>query len=356
MTPSLNTPSELRFPPRMAGASAPEDHSFGRIIGWSPRLREAIDKARALARVRTAVLLQGETGAGKEVFARALHAEGPEASGPFVAINCGGLSRDVLASELFGYVEGAFTGARRSGSIGRMEAASGGTLFLDEIAEMPLDLQPFLLRVLENGEIYPVGSNKPRSVRFRLVAACNRPLRAEVNCGHFRMDLYYRISVTSLAIPSLRERSEDIPELVEHFVREAARRHGLPVKHFSEEVIRVFLRYSWPGNVRELRNVVEAMFVLTEGEVITLAALPRDLAEAVGCGTGERASDSVTTSLEGIEREAIREAIRMNGGNLAHAAKELNISRSTLYLKIRRYQLEPALIAVRQGTPGPSAI
>jgi len=329
---SLPTPSLLEAP----------EESFGRITGRSPRLRETLARARALARVNTAVLLQGETGAGKELFAHALHDGGPDAAGPFVAVNCGGLPRDVLASELFGYVDGAFTGARRSGMVGRIEAAEGGTLFLDEIAEMPLELQPFLLRVLEDGEIYPVGSNRARRVRFRLMAACNRDLATEAREGRFRMDLYYRISVTRLTIPPLRERAEDIPRLVDGFAREASRRHGLPLKHFSDEVLDALARYSWPGNVRELRNVVESMVVFTESDLIGPSALPRELAAPVEAG-----EQGVASGLEGLEREAIRESILRTRGNLTHVAGDLGISRSTLYLKIRRYALETMISEIR---------
>jgi hypothetical protein len=207
------------------------------------------------------VLLLGETGVGKEVFARALHAGGPRPQGPFVALNCGGLPRDLLASELFGYVEGAFSGARRTGRIGRIEAAHGGTLFLDEIGEMPLELQPSLLRVLEDGEVYPLGENRPRTVNFRLVAASHRDLRAEVAAGRFRMDLFYRVAVTSLVIPALRERQADIPALVAHFSRDVARRHGLAVPRFEPAVLRAFATYAWPG-ISIVRHGVTARLIV----------------------------------------------------------------------------------------------
>jgi transcriptional regulator with PAS, ATPase and Fis domain len=349
MATSYATSAQLSLTPRLPTPPQPPMEAFGRITGQSRLIRETLSKARALARVNTSVLLQGETGSGKEVFAHALHDNGPDASAPFVAVNCGGLPRDVLASELFGYVDGAFTGARRSGMIGRIEAAQGGTLFLDEIAEMPLDLQPFLLRVLEDGEVYPVGSTRPRSVRFRLVAACNRDLRAEAHSGRFRLDLYYRVSVTSLSIPPLRDRADDIPALVERFAREAARKHGLAVKHFSDEVLAAFERYSWPGNVRELRNVVESMVVLTEGDVILLDTLPKDVVQAIP-GSLDRTMTGYASGLELIEREAIRDSIRIHNGNLTRVASDLSISRSTLYLKIRRYALEPALTQIRLGT------
>jgi transcriptional regulator with PAS, ATPase and Fis domain len=321
----------------------PQPDPFDSIVGRSARFRHAVQMARLLTRVNASVLLQGETGVGKELFARALHQAGPGREEPFVALNCGGLPRELLASELFGYVDGAFTGARRGGMIGKLEAAHGGTLFLDEIAEMPLDLQPYLLRVLEAGEVCPLGSNQPRPVRFRLVAACNRELRAEVQHGRFRGDLFYRVSVTSLRIPPLRERPEDLPLLVEHFSREVAVRHQLPLRPFHAEVMAAFQRHPWPGNARELRNVVESMLLLSDGLVVGVDALPPELAGSPPCTE----STTPEASLAGVQREAIASAIRLQRGNLARAAKDLRISRSTLYLKIQKYKLEPVLAIVR---------
>src|SRR5215475_7832301 len=260
--------------------------TLGPIIGRSAALRQALEKAKHLADLDVPVLLQGETGVGKEMFARAIHEGRQRTAGPFVALNCGGLPRDTLASELFGYVDGAFTGARRSGMIGRIEAARDGTLFLDEIGEMPLDLQPYLLRVLEGGELYPLGATQPRHVQFKLIAATNRDLRAEVTAGRFRQDLFYRVSVTTLRIPALRERKEDIPELVEHFNREVSRRYGVSVKRFAADVIDAFERYAWPGNVREMRNVVEGMVTLTSEDTVTAAALPEEIALSVTATRG----------------------------------------------------------------------
>jgi transcriptional regulator with PAS, ATPase and Fis domain len=314
-------------------------------------LTQAVERARLLANVPTPVLLQGETGVGKDVFARAIHDNGPHSQGPFVALNCGGLPREILASELFGYSDGAFTGARRTGMIGKIEAAHGGTLFLDEIAEMPLDLQPYLLRVLEGGELYPLGSNKPRTVKFRLIAACNRDLRSEVSAERFRMDLFYRVSVTSLHIPPLRDRTADLPALVAHFAREAAMRHGVPSKAFSSEVMMVFARYDWPGNLRELRNVVEAMSLLAQGEIVDLEAIPADF----GAGMEQRPNNEaiaevLSGGLEQVECHAIVAAIRKEQGNLTRAARQLHIARSTLYLKMKKYALSSVLDDLRVGT------
>jgi transcriptional regulator with PAS, ATPase and Fis domain len=297
------------------------------------------------------VLLQGETGVGKEIFARAIHENRHRTKGPFVAVNCGGLPRDMLASELFGYVDGAFTGAKRSGMIGKIEAARGGTLFLDEIGEMPLELQPYLLRVLEGGELYPLGATQPRHIQFKLIAATNRDLRAEVALGRFRQDLFYRVSVTTLRIPALRERKEDIAELVEHFNREVAHRHGVSVKRFGADVIDAFQRYAWPGNVREMRNVVEGMVMSTDEDTVRAAQLPEELAFL---GAGGRhaprvsAESATVPDLDAVERDAISAAIARRQGNLTRVAKELRISKSTLYLKIDRYGLNATLRQARQ--------
>lgn len=321
---------------------------FSRVIGECARLTQVVATARRLASVDASVLLCGETGVGKEVFARAIHDHGPHKRGPFIALNCGALPRDLLASELFGYVDGAFTGTRRSGMIGKIEAAQGGTLFLDEIAELPLDLQPYLLRVLEGGEIYPLGCNKPRTVRFRLISACNRDLRSEVKAQRFRADLFYRVSVTSLVIPPLRERKEDLPTLVTHFANAVAQRHGRDSKRFEAEVFDVFRRYAWPGNLRELRNVVETMFLMSDSDTVALTALPTDL--VVPAQPQPPASNSALGSHGGLrdaERDTIETAIRTRAGNLTVAARDLGISRSTLYLKLTKYELEQTLGEVR---------
>jgi sigma-54 dependent transcriptional regulator, acetoin dehydrogenase operon transcriptional activator AcoR len=319
------------------------------IIGHSAPFRQALEKARVLAERDVPVLLQGETGVGKEVFARAIHGSGPRPHGPFVALNCGGLPRDLLASELFGYVEGAFSGARRTGRIGRLEAAHGGTLFLDEIGEMPLELQPSLLRVLEDREVYRLGENRPRQVAFRLVAASNRDLHAEVTAGRFRMDLFYRVSVTSLVIPPLRERQEDLPDLVAHFSRDVAQRHGMSVPRFEPAVLSALATYAWPGNVRELRNVVEGLVLMRVGQAVTVADLPAEVASSRVVGTPSHGALAPipVTGLDAVERDAITAAILTYHGNLTQVARALHIAKSTLYLKIQKYGLEHILHTVR---------
>jgi transcriptional regulator with PAS, ATPase and Fis domain len=319
--------------------------SLARIIGNEQGLREVVQRARRLAGVDATVLLGGETGVGKAVFARAIHEESQNRHGPFVGLNCGGLSRELLASELFGHADGTFKGTRRSGKVGKIEAAHGGTLFLDEIAELPLELQPYLLRVLEGGELYPLGGTTPRQVRFRLISASNRQLRTEISQGRFRTDLYYRISVTYLHIPALRERTQDLPALVSHFADDAAKRYGIPSKRFSVEVAQAFARYSWPGNVRELRNVVEAMVLLAPREVVDLSSLPAELMPPGGAAAACRRLQY--GGLGRAERDTICAAIRTRQGNLAQAAKDLRISRSTLYLKVKQHALDPLLTEAR---------
>jgi transcriptional regulator of acetoin/glycerol metabolism len=336
-------------PPATARASGGARGSLGHIIGHSAPFRQALEKARVLAERDVPVLLQGETGVGKEVFARAIHAGGPRPHGPFIALNCGGLPRDLLASELFGYVEGAFSGARRSGRIGRIEASHGGTLFLDEIGEMPLELQPSLLRVLEDGEVYPLGENRPRTVEFRLVVASHRDLRAEVAAGRFRMDVFYRVSVTSLSIPALRERREDIPALVEQFSHDVAGRHGMSAPRFEPAVLSAFETYAWPGNVRELRNVVEGLVLLTAGESVTVADLPAEFAASIVVGKPTHGAPGpvTVTGLDAVERDAITAAILTSHGNLTQVARALRIAKSTQYLKIEKYALDYVLQTVR---------
>jgi transcriptional regulator with PAS, ATPase and Fis domain len=294
-----------------------------------------------LAKLHLPVLLLGPTGAGKEVFAQALHAAGNQAKGPFVPLNCGSMTRDLLASELFGYAEGAFTGARRGGMSGKFEAANGGTLFLDEIGEMPLELQAHFLRVLEEGEVYRVGENRPRKVQVRVIAATNRDLRDEVGQGRFRMDLFYRLAVTILRLPSLAEHRDDIPTLARHFVELTASTHKVKARPIDPQVIDVLVDYSWPGNIRELRNVIEGMTLLAEGDRLTLDDLPPELLPGGDfSAAGERldmTSGAPTLRLADRERQTIIAAIEAEHGNLTRVAARLGIAKSTLYEKVKRH-------------------
>ncbi|OWW20431.1 Fis family transcriptional regulator [Noviherbaspirillum denitrificans] len=327
--------------------------AFARIIGNSPALLAALEKAEKLAPAKVPVLLLGETGVGKELFAQAIHQSSSCASGPFVALNCGGLSRDLLASELFGYAEGAFTGARKSGAAGKIEAANGGTLFLDEIGEMPIDIQPHLLRVLEEGEIYRLGENTPRKVNIRLVAATHRNLRDDVAQGKFRMDLFYRIAVTNISIPALRERKDDIPALVAEWLKRLCERYGTPPAAFDDEASRRLVNYNWPGNIRELRNAVESALLMAQGSVIRAEDLPPEIATEAGHGAHVAAPASLPPVAEGIcslesaEAASISAALSYSAGNLTKAAARLGIAKSTLYEKIRKYGLSGAVTQTR---------
>lgn len=315
--------------------------AFDRIIGASEAIVKAKNRARQLAKLHLPVLLLGPTGAGKEVFAQALHAAGNHAKGPFVPLNCGSMTRDLLASELFGYAEGAFTGARRGGMSGKFEAANGGTLFLDEIGEMPLDLQAHFLRVLEDGAVYRVGENRPRKVQVRVIAATNRDLRDEVAQGRFRMDLFYRLAVTILRLPSLSEHRHDIPTLARHFVELTASTHKVKARLLDPQVIDVLVDYPWPGNIRELRNVIEGMTLLAEGDRLTLDDLPPELFPGSAFGAdgegGDMTSGAPTLRLADRERQTIIAAIEAEHGNLTRVAARLGIAKSTLYEKVKRH-------------------
>ncbi|WP_461517561.1 sigma-54-dependent Fis family transcriptional regulator [Porticoccus sp.] len=322
---ALNTVANIPPPSKSTG--------FFRLVGQSPPFLKAVQQAKRIAKAPIPVLLQGETGVGKEMFAKAMHEEGPSQVGEFVALNCGGLSRDLLAGELFGHVEGAFTGARRGGMIGKIEAANGGTLFLDEIGEMPLDLQPMFLRVLQESEICRVGEARPRKVNFRLIAATNRDLAQEVAEGRFRMDLYYRISSMTLTIPPLRERKGDVSLLAQNIFAHLLEQHSGDQKRLSKPLLDLLERHSWPGNIRELGNLITAAFFLTDREELGPEDLPKDFLAA----QMDSQEDDDTNPLDLAEKEVINRAIREQGGNLTQVAKQLNIAKSTLYIKLKKY-------------------
>ena len=317
----------------------PERNTFAHIVGRGPVMAAAIDWAHKLAVKRVPVLIEGETGAGKELFARAIHGE-EKSQNPYIAFDCGAASKDLIASELFGHVRGAFTGATSEGRLGRFELAHGGTLCLDEIGELPLDLQPMLLRVLEEGVLYRLGDTQPRRVDVRLLALTNRDLLEEVAAGRFRRDLYYRISVTRIRVPPLREREADIDTLVEHFNKRLARRHAVQERNFSPVVMAALRAYSWPGNVRELRNVVESLLLTSSDALVRIDELPAELLAESAIDGVEAEPLKASASLEDGERLAILRTVQNFHGNLAKAARLLGISRSTLYRKIERYHLE----------------
>jgi len=318
-----------------------ERFGFEGVVGDSPQMRDVIEKLKRIAPTNASVLIQGETGTGKELVAQAIHQNSPRKSKPFVALNCAALSENILESELFGHVKGAFTDAS-SDRVGKFEYAHGGTLFLDEVGDMPLATQIKLLRVLENGEITRVGSNDPIKVNVRILSATNRNLEDGIEAGTFRNDLYHRLKVVTVRLPSLRERSQDVPILIDHFIRLFSRKHGKQIKGVSPVARRKLLAFDWPGNVRQLRNVVESMVVVDYDGLLDVDDLPEELAdpaEPVAAPASQSLTGLVGRSLEEVERMFITETLRVTGGNREEAARILGIGERTLYRKIKEYGL-----------------
>ncbi|MDD4238857.1 MAG: sigma-54-dependent Fis family transcriptional regulator [Desulfotomaculaceae bacterium] len=305
-------------------------YAFSDIIGKEKSLLEAIKLARKVADSESTVLITGESGTGKEVFAQAIHNASSRREYPFVAINCAAIPRELLASELFGYDEGAFTGARRGGNVGKFELADGGTLFLDEIGDMPLDMQVVLLRVIEEKNLIRIGGKKSIPVNVRIIAATNKNLPQEVSSNHFRADLYYRLNVININLPPLRERKGDIPLLVSEF---ASRILGGKVRVENDAQL-AFLRYPWPGNIRELQNIIESALATSDSAVISLSVLPENIRLAINFTEIEVPVRSNIIPLKRLESDIIKETIEMCNGNVTLAAKRLGINRSTIYRKM----------------------
>jgi transcriptional regulator with PAS, ATPase and Fis domain len=308
-------------------------YSFGDIISKNHEIVKLFGVLPDIALSSSTVLIQGASGTGKELFARALHACSQRPEGPFVAINCGALPQALLESELFGYCKGAFTDAKTD-KPGRFARARGGTLFLDEIAELPLDLQVKLLRVLQDGVFEPLGSSKPQKSDARIIAATNRDLTALMAAGKFREDLYYRINVIKLTLPCLADRREDIPLLVEHFISRFNVRTGKRVTGVAPEVLRLLMQHDFPGNIRELENIIEHAFVLCRDRLITREHLPMDL-QGAREGTGVPGSGP-QKSLKDAEAAVIRSLLAEHGGSRSKTARALGINPSTLWRKMKR--------------------
>ncbi len=311
--------------------------SFEGIVGSSGEMSRVIKRLRRVADSKITVLIVGESGTGKELVAEAIHNNSPRKNKPFKVINCAGLNENLLESELFGHVKGAFTSAV-SDRKGLFEAADRGTLFLDEVGDMPMAMQAKLLRALENGEVVPVGSNDVRRVDVRVVAATRRDLREMVNKGEYRDDLFYRLNQVMIRLPPLRERREDVPLLVEHFICESNARHGKDVKGISSEAIRRLGNHLWEGNVRELKSVIDSMVVLAEGEQLDVDDLPdpvRGSTDIVPAG----AVPAAGLSMGEMEKIHIANTLRLTGGNREKAATILGIGARTLYRKLKEYGL-----------------
>ncbi|MBW2023663.1 MAG: sigma 54-interacting transcriptional regulator [Deltaproteobacteria bacterium] len=324
--------SELeRLRRQVARTYSPED-----IVGRHPKMREIFAFLPDIAESDSPVLIEGPTGSGKELFARAIHTLSTRRNGPFVAINCGALPDTLLESELFGYTKGAFTGATRD-KPGRFLLADKGTLFLDEICNTSLAFQADLLRALEEGEFTPLGHTKSLKADIRVVAATNRNLKQMVKEGTFREDLYYRLNVVRINLPPLRERKEDIPLLVEHFIHKYNLLKGRAIMGVSQEVMALLLIYPFPGNIRELENIIEYSYILCKGPTINVEHLPSDVRE---WATAHPITRPPRGSLAMQEATRIQEALEKCGGNRIAAAKELGISRTTLWRKIKKYGLD----------------
>lgn len=325
--------------------------NFSDIIGSSPAIKETIEIARIAANNMSNILISGESGTGKEIFAQAIHNESHRCRGPFVAVNCGAIPRELIGSELFGYVDGAFTGARRGGRLGKFEMAAGGTLFLDEIGDMPLDQQVVLLRVLQDKLVTRIGDSKEIPVDVRVICATNKDLLEEVAKGNFRQDLYYRLNVISITIPPLRNRKEDIFLLVNHCLMKLGVKDNSIANLMNPAVRQYLVNYSWPGNVRELQNVIERLAAIADTRSITIADLPNEIREGNNIANKYKADVHAADLPESYiekkkhliaeqESEQILMMLKQFGGNVTEAAKAMGFSRTTLYRKMQMYNIK----------------
>jgi len=305
------------------------------LIGETPEMVEIKRLIGAVAHNRSTVLIRGESGTGKELVAREIHGGGDRALGPFVAVNCGSVSKTLLESELFGHVKGAFTGALYD-TLGFFRTADGGTIFLDEVLELDVDLQGKLLRVLQEREVRPVGSSSSFTVDVRILAATNREVEQAVKLGQLREDLYYRLNVVMIELPPLRGRKADIPRLIDHFLEKYAFEYGVSPKRLHPATAYLFLQYPWPGNVRELENVVERAYALDAGDIILPEHLPPVMIDTES-GLEQRDEDSPVPTLAEAQRQAIVQALAAASGNKSKAADYLEIHRNRLARLIRKY-------------------
>jgi DNA-binding NtrC family response regulator len=306
---------------------------FNDIIGESERIKESIELARKVATTDTPVLITGETGSGKEIFARAIHSGSNRSGGVFLALNCGSFSRELLESELFGYRAGAFTGAVKDKK-GLIDEASGGTLFLDEVGEIPHELQSKFLRVLESGEYFRIGDTSPKMADVRLITATNRDLAKEVESGNFRSDLYYRLSAFLISLPDLNSRREDILLLADFFVKNVSAKLKKIVLGMTDEFKELLVNHNWKGNIRELRNVIERACILEESETLTAESLPLEFKLQ-----SSRNMQTDITTLAEAEENHIRRVMQQTNDNKPKAAKLLDIGLSTLYMKLKEYNI-----------------
>lgn len=321
----------------LVGENAADRVGLGNMIGNSPQMLRIYELIYRVAESDAIVLITGESGTGKELVAAAVHGASKRRNGPFVAINVAALPDALVEAELFGHVRGAFTGANESRQ-GRIEAAQDGTLFMDEVGDLPLQLQPKLLRVLENYQIAPIGSNKELKVDVRLIAATSRNIPDMIDKNQFRSDLFHRLNVLAIDLPPLRERPEDIRSLVEHFLKDCATRYMRSIPNVSVDLMKFFEGYEWPGNVRQLKNTIENLFVMGDRELLGIQDLPKSLGGSASILPIQTTID--TLSLSDVERATILSALRMSMGNRTHAAQKLGISVRTLQRKLRQWQVD----------------
>lgn len=315
-------------------------YTFDDIIGKSKAITKIKDEARRCCNTLSTILITGETGTGKELLAHAMHSASIRKYHPFVKLNCAAIPTELIESELFGYEEGAFTGARRKGKIGKFELAQNGTIFLDEIGEMPLQIQPKLLRVLQEKEIERVGANHPIQLKFRLIAATNKNLATEVRKGGFREDLYYRLNVINFRMPPLREIKEDILLLIDHLLGKMPVKLGTKKKSFTKEAENLLLAYGWPGNVRELENVIERAVNITKKDVIHVHDIPSELAMSDFFSNNKNPTPrTFEHAINNLKREIIKSALSSTNGSKVKAAELLGIQRSKLYYTMKKVGL-----------------
>ncbi|MBV1757244.1 MAG: sigma 54-interacting transcriptional regulator [Dethiosulfatibacter sp.] len=319
-------------------------YSFSKIIGTNDSFKKVLKLCKDISYSNISVLLLGESGTGKEVVARAIHTESKR-KGPFIPLNCSAIPRDLLESELFGYEGGAFTGAQRKGKIGKIEAADRGTLFLDEIGDMPLDMQPKLLRVLETNIVNRLGSNKDVKVDVRIIGATNKNLKEAVRKGLFRQDLYYRLNSVVIELPSLKERKDDIELLTNYFIETFCMEYGLNIPVLSKEFLNGLINYEWEGNIRELKNVIERVIILQKkdlGNVINTSFLPEYILNSKNIIHNKKntiTNLNLKNKIEETEKETIIQALTISRGNITNATKLLNIPRTSLYYKLKKYNI-----------------
>lgn len=307
-------------------------YTFDKIIGEDENFNKTVQYAKKIANSKSTILILGESGTGKEVFAQSIHNFSKKADGPFIALNCGAIPNQLIESELFGYEEGAYTGAKKGGNLGKFQLANGGTILLDEIGEMPLDMQTKLLRVLQEGVIIRIGSQKPIPVDVRIIAATNKDLRKEVELGRFRKDLFYRLNVLPLYLPPLRERKSDILLLIRYFMKNLTASLNKEEVEIPKEYFKIMLNYNWPGNIRELENIVEL--------IINTESMPAEYFRPAECDDINPIIYEKSLDLATIEKQHLERVLKIFNGNITHSADALGIRRNTLYSKIKKHDIQ----------------